>query len=149
MQQLLREPDIEPTDKVIVKGLGKTNKAYAKFIQELKQYDITLMDWRYYNDGRAWLTKGEYKWVSPRGANKVKPIFWLSIWEGFFKITFFFSTSIQPELLDLPISKGAKEIIRTAKPMGKTMRFISVIFDIKTDKQLSDVYTLAQFRKNL
>lgn len=145
--QLLRNPDIEPTDKVIAAGLGQANKTYVKFVDELKQYDIDLMQWRYYNDGNAWLTKGEYKWTTPRGANKVKPIFWLSIWEGFFKITFFFASSIQAGLLDLPISKDAKESIKNAKPMGKTMRFLPIVLDIKTDKQLDDVYALAEFRK--
>ena len=146
-QQLLRDPGIEPTDEVIAKGLGAAYKTYSKFVNELERYDISLMDWRFYNDGKAWLSKGEYKWTTPRGANKVKPIFWLSIWEGFFKITFFFASSIQAGLLDLPISKDAKESIKNAKPMGKTMRFLPIVLDIKTDKQLDDVYAPAEFRK--
>jgi hypothetical protein len=120
---------------------------YVKFIEGLKDYGITLMDWRYYNDGKAWLSKGEYKWTTPRGANKVKPIFWLSIWEGFFRAAFFFGSDVQEELLQLPISQETKEIIKNARPMGKTMRFIPVVMDIKTDQQLNDVYVVAQFRK--
>jgi hypothetical protein len=77
----------------------------------------------------------------------VTPIFWLSIWEGFFKVSFFYSTSALIELQNLPISQEAKEIITNAKPMGQKMRFIPVVIDIKTDQQLSDVYTIAQFRK--
>jgi hypothetical protein len=106
------------------------------------------MDWRFYNDGKAWLSKGEYKWTTPRGASKVKPIFWLSIWESFFRISFFFATSVRDELQDLPISQEAKDIIKNANPMGKTMQFIPVIMDIKTSKQLSDVYCIAQFHKD-
>ena len=146
-KQLLRDQIIEPTDEIIAVGLGAANDVYVKFIEELKEYGITLMDWRFYNDGKAWLSKGEYKWTTPRGANKVKPIFWLSIWEGFFRISFFFSTSLKDELQNLPISQETKEIIENAKPMGKTMRFIPVVMDIKTDQQLSDVYAIAQFRK--
>ena len=146
-QQLLRNPDIEPTKEVIAEGLGTVYKTYAKFIKELEHYGITLMDWRFYNDGKAWLSKGEYKWTTSRGTNKVKPIFWLSIWRGFFKVSFFFSPSVQGELQNLPISLGTKELIRDAKPMGKTMRFIPVVMDIKTNKQLDDVYIIAQFRK--
>jgi len=146
-KQLLRDQIIEPTDEIIADGLGAANDVYVKFIEELKEYGITLMDWRFYNDGKAWLSKGEYKWTTPRGANKVKPIFWLSIWEGFFRISFFFSTSVKDELQNLPISQETKEIIENAKPMGKTMRFIPVVMDIKTDQQLSDVYAIAQFRK--
>ena len=146
-QQLLRDPNIEPTSEVIAEGLGAAFEPYSVFISELGKYGITLMNWRFYNDGKAWLTKGEFKWTTQRGANKVKPIFWLSIWEGFFRVAFFFSTSVQAELQDLPISQETKESINSAKPMGKTMRFLPVIMDIKDSQQLGDVYHIAQFRK--
>jgi len=146
-QQLLRDQSIEPTGEVIANGLGAANSVYTQFVEVLKDYDITLMDWRYYNDGKAWLSKGEYKWTTPRGANKVKPIFWLSIWEGFFKVSFFFSSSVHEELQNLPLTKKTKELIKNAKPMGKTKRFVPVVMDIKTEKQLKDVFAIAQFRK--
>jgi len=147
-QQLLRNPDIKPTNELIAEGLGEAYTTYAKFIKELEEhYAITLMDWRFYNDGKSWLSKGEYKWTTPRGANKVKPIFWLSIWEGFFKTSFFFSASLQEELLNLAISQETKEIIKNAKSMGKKMRFMPVVLDINNEKQLNDVYAIAEFRK--
>lgn len=146
-QQLLRDANVKPTDEIIANGLGATNNTYTKFIEELKNYDIFLMDWRYYNDGKAWLSKGEYKWTTSRGTNKVKPIFWLSIWDGFFKVSFYFSEKIRDELLALPITNESKELIKNAVTNGKTMRFIPIIFDIDDDKQLDDVYILAQFRK--
>jgi len=146
-EQLLRNPEIRPTSEIIAEGLGEAYKAYVIFIKELGRYDITLMDWRFYNDGKAWLSKGEYKWTPPRGANKVKPIFWLSVWSGFFKVSFFFGSDIQGELLKLPISQNAKGLINDAKPMGKTMRFIPIVFDIANESQLSDIYALSEFRK--
>lgn len=146
-QQLLRDSNIVPTDEIIAEGLGETNTTYTKFIEELKKYNISLMDWRYYNDGKAWLSKGEYKWTTARGTNKVKPIFWLSIWEQSFRVSFFFSEKTRAELLSLPISREAKEIINNIVATGKTMKFISIIFDITEDSQLNDVYVLAKFRK--
>ena len=146
--QLLRDPETEPTSELIAEGLDAAYETYSVFVDELGEYGITLMDWRFYNDGKAWLSKGEYKWTTPRGANKVKPIFWLSIWEGFFRIAFFFSTSVLEELLDLPVSDKTKELISNAKPMGKTMRFLPVTMDIYDSQQLSDVYVIAQFRKD-
>jgi hypothetical protein len=146
--QLLRDPGIEPTSEIIAAGLGAAYEPYMKFVQELAdRYGITLMDWRFYNDGKAWLSKGEYKWTTARGANKVKPIFWLSIWEGFFKVSFFFSAGVRDELQSLPISEETKEIIKNAQPMGKTARFIPLVMDIDNDRQLSDVYAIAEFRK--
>ena len=146
-QQLLRNPEIRPTSEIIAEGLGEAYKAYVIFIKELERYGITLMDWRFYNDGKAWLSKGEYKWTTPRGTNKAKPIFWLSIWSGFFRVSFFFGSDIQGELLNLPIGQNAKELINDAKPMGKTMRFIPIVFDIANESQLGDIYVLSEFRK--
>ena len=146
-RQLLRDANIEPTVEIIADGLGATNTVYVKFIGELKKYSISLMNWRYYNDGKAWLSKGEYKWTTTRGTNKVKPIFWLSIWEEAFRVSFFFSEKVRAELLSLPITEAAKEIINNTEANGKTMKFLSIIFDITDDSQLNDVYVLAQFRK--
>ena len=147
-QQLLRDPDIIPTNEIIAEGLGAASKAYARFVQELaERYDIGLMDWRYYYDGKAWLSKGEYKWTTPRGANKVKPIFWLSIWEGFFKVSFFFPVSVRVELQNLPLAQETKDIITGAKPMGKQGKSFPLVLDIKNIKQLGDVYAIAQFKK--
>ncbi|MGL4607017.1 MAG: DUF3788 family protein [Eubacteriaceae bacterium] len=146
-QQLLRNPDIELSAEIIAQGLGIASSAYTVFLEGLKEYDVSLMNWRFYSDGKAWLSKGEYKWTTARGTNKVKPLFWLSIWEGFFKISFFFSTKAQEELLALPINQDAKSIIENAKPMGKTMKYIPVIVDVDDEKQLNNIYVLLQFRK--
>jgi len=146
-QQLLRDPGIQPTNEVIAEGLGKACKAYTKFIKGLERYDISLMDWRYYNDGKAWLSKGEYKWTTPRGANKVKPIFWLSIWSGFFRVSFFFGSDFREELLQLSISQNTKDLIQDAKPMGKTMRFVPIVFDVSNEALLNDLYILSEFKK--
>ncbi len=146
-QQLLRNPNVVPTSEIISEGLGSVSGVYTKFIERLKQYDVSLMDWRFYNDGKVWLSKGEYKWTTKRGTNKVKPLFWLSIWEGFFKVSFNFKLETKEELLNLPISDESKDIIKNAEASGKTMKFIPVIFDVDDEKQLNDIYVLMQFRK--
>ena len=145
--QLLRDPNVQPTAEVIAQGLGKANDAFVKFAEGLQKYGITLMNWRYYKDGKSWLSKGEYKWTTARGADKVKPIFWLSIWDGFFKLGFYFGGEVREELLKLPISAAAKELIANAKPMGKTARFLPVVFDVTDEKQLNDVFLIAEYRK--
>lgn len=146
-QQLLRDPNIVPIAEVIADGLGTTNNVYIKFVEELKKQDISLMEWRYYNDGKAWLSKGEYKWTTTRGTNKVKPMFWLSIWDGFFKVSFFFNEKTRNQLLSLSISEETKEMIKNIKPNGDKMKFLSVIFDVDNVKQFNDIFVLSQFRK--
>lgn len=146
-QQLLRDAGIKPSAGIIAQDLGATNAVYLKFLEELKEHGISLMDWRYYNDGKAWLSKGEYKWTTSRGTPKVKPLFWLSIWEGAFRVSFFFSEKLRARLLALPLSEATRETISQTEPNGKTMRFLSVALDITEQRQLADVYLLAEFRK--
>lgn len=86
--QLLRNPDIEPSSNVIAEALGESNSAYIKFINELASHDIHL-ELRYYNDGKAWLAKGIFRWTGARGGQKETTGFWLSIWNGFFKVTIY------------------------------------------------------------
>lgn len=93
--QLFKEPKIKPTNELIAKGLGLSYDSYINLIEKMKQESITLMNWRYYNDGKVWFSKGEYNWITSRGTNKVKPIFWTSIWKGFFRINFFFSENLE------------------------------------------------------
>ncbi|MFV0528412.1 MAG: DUF3788 family protein [Lachnospiraceae bacterium] len=147
VQQLLRDATIKPTAEIIADGLGVTNAIYTKFIEELRKYSISLMDWRYYNDGKAWLSKGEYKWTTARGTNKVKPIFWLSIWEESFRVSFNFSEKIRAELIALPISEATKKIICNTEPNGKTIKFLPIVFNITEGNQLNDIYVLVEFRK--
>lgn len=147
-KQLLRDPNTPPTPQNISEGLGNSYDVYVDFIKKLEDREITFMDWRYYNDGKSWLTKAEYKWTTARGTSKVKPIFWLSIWEGYFKVSFLFSNKIKDELLSLPLSQDVKKIINNTKPLGKTMQYLPIVLDVKTDKYLNDIYLLSEFRKN-
>lgn len=87
-KQLFRDKNVKPTEQLIAESLGEGYVIYQRFIETLENEGISLMDWRYYQDGKAWLSKGEYKWTTTRGTNKVKPIFWLSMWEDFFKSPF-------------------------------------------------------------
>ena len=147
-EQLLRDATVPPTAEIIAEGLGDAYPIYTTFLNALDTYTISLMDWRYYNDGKAWLSKGEYKWVTKRGTQKVKPLFWLSIWSGFFRVAFFFSEKTRADLLSLPLSERAKGIINHTAPSGKSMQYLSIIFDITDDTLLDDIYILSQFRKD-
>lgn len=146
-QQVLRDPNIPPTGEVIAAGLGTANRVYTKFLEELKKYDISLMEWRYYNDGKAWLSKGEYKWTTSRGTNKAKPIFWISIWRGFFKVSFLFNEKTRDELLSLSISEKTKKMIKSIKPNGNKIKSLSVVFNVDNVNQFNDIFQLSKFRK--
>jgi hypothetical protein len=144
-EQLLRDPGTEPTGEVIAEALGAANGAYIKFIGGLKSRGIEV-DWRYYNDGKAWLGKGLYKWTTSRGTQKETTAFWLSIWDGFFKVSVFIPEKARVDALNLPLGSETKKMIDGAKQMGK-LKFFPLVFELASDELLGDVYMLADFRK--
>jgi len=145
--QLLREPNIIPTTKIIAKALGSANNAYAKFTKQLQSHNIQT-NWRYYNDGKAWLGKGLYKWTSTRGTAKETTAFWLSIWDGFFKITIYIPEKYRADALNLSLNNEMRKIIEDAKQIGK-LKFFPLTFDLCSDILFDEIFTLIDFRKTL
>jgi len=145
-EQLLRNPDIEPTSDVIAKALGESNNAYIKFINEIASHDIHL-DWRYYNDGKAWLAKGLFKWTGVRGGQNKITVFWLSIWDGFFKVTIYIPEKSRADVLSLPLDNEVKLMISDSRKMGK-LNYFPLVFDLRSDEMFEAVFMLADFRKS-
>ncbi len=145
--QLLRDPNIQPTNDVMAVILGEQYAAYTKFLGMLAGSDVTPQ-WRYYKDGKAWLAKGLYKWKSVRGTDKEKTIFWLSIWDGFFKVSFFFAEKVRSSMPGLAVSENTKRMIEDAKPMGK-LKFFPLIFDVCSDDLFDDLSVLIDYQKSI
>ena len=138
-QMLLRDADIFPSDKILEEALGKNiHNVLLSFLEAVtnKEYGLVI-EWRYYNDGKAWLGKAVYK---------KKTIFWLSVWEGFFKTSFFFTEKHLEAIAELAISETIKDEFAKAKTIGK---LIPMIFDINEENQLDDLLTVVQFKKSL
>lgn len=146
-EQLLRNPDIQPSSDVIAKALKEAGNTYIKFINELIKHNIEI-EWRYYTDGKAWLAKGLYKWKGVRGGLKETTVFWLSVWDGFFKLTIFIPEKNREDALNLPLSDDINKMISESKQMGK-LKFFPVVFDLYSDELLPSVFTLLDFRKNI
>jgi len=87
-KQLLRDANIMPAGEVIAEGLGPAYNSYILFLEKLYYRGVKL-NWHYYSDGKAWLAKGLYKWVTSRGTQKETTALWLSIWEDFFRVTIY------------------------------------------------------------
>jgi len=145
--QLMRDFDIEPTIENISECLGFANTAYTKFINELKSHNI-VVNWRYYKDGKAWLGKGLYKWTTTRGTKKETTAFWLSVWNGFFKVTIYIPEKYRTEALKLSLSDEMKEMIKASKQMGK-LKFFPITFNLRSDEMFNELFTIINFRKIL
>lgn len=136
--QLLREQEIFPSDEVLKNVLGNVYPIYESVMNTItgSEYGLTH-EWNYYKDGKSWLCK-----VS----NKKKTVFWLSIWEGYFQIGFFFTEKHLEGIAALDIDGNIKDDFCKAKPIGK---LIPMIFKISQKEQLPDLLKVVEFKKTL
>ena len=138
-RMFLRDPEIFPSDEILRDALGDAvYKILESFLVTISgaEYGLTV-EWRYYNDGKAWLAKAVYK---------KKTILWLSVWDGFFKTSLYFTEKHLEAIAALEISETIKEEFAAAKSIGK---LIPMIMDVSTGKQLDDLLTVVRFKKNL
>jgi hypothetical protein len=135
---LLREAEIEPTDEVLEKALGKEVFEVYRELQKDISTEFSLgHEWKFYRDGKAWLLKATCK---------KKTIFWLSIWEKFIKTSFYFTEKTRSGIFDLAISGKIKESFDKTESVGK---LIPLIFDIEEKKQLNDFREIVKYKKSL
>ncbi|MDR0431424.1 MAG: DUF3788 domain-containing protein [Tannerellaceae bacterium] len=136
---LLRTPDIYPSNEVLKATLGETiYPVLESFLTTITNEEYALTpEWRFYNDGKAWLCKVVYK---------KKTILWLSVWEGFFKTSFYFTEKHLEGIAALDIFESIKADFAQAKPSG---RLIPMIIDVKGESQLTDLLTIIRHKKSL
>lgn len=137
-QMLLRDTNIYPSNEVLKDILGDVYSMLDSFQKTITSDEYGLInEWRYYNDGKVWLCKVQYK---------KKTILWLSVWEGFFKTSFYFTEKHLEAIAALDIAESIKEDFCKAKPSG---RLIAMIIDINKEEQLEDLLTVVRFKKSL
>ena len=54
-----------------------------------------------------------------QGNTKEMTAFWLSIWDGFFKVSFFLPVRIREDVLNLPLGNEVKGMVEASEQMGK------------------------------
>lgn len=138
-QMLLRDPHIYPSNEVLKNVLGDSVYHILHiFLTTITNEEYALsIEWRYYNDGKAWLGKIQYK---------KKTILWLSVWEVFFKTSFYFTEKHLEAIAALNISESVKDNFYKAKLSG---RLIPMIIDVSEEEQLADLLTIMQCKKRL
>lgn len=133
-QQLLRQADVYPSDPVLAAALGDCHEAYQVLVSRLPEAQVQL-EWRYYNDGKAWLGKA---------AAKKKTVFWLSVWQGFFRVSFFFTEKTRGGIQALPIADELKLRIQNEPARGK---LIPLLVDVRRPDHLEDVFALISYKQ--
>lgn len=124
-----------PDDHVLAKHLGKTKSVWDAFAAGVAAtFPEASLEWRYYSDGCAWLCKL---------SRKKKTVCWISIWDKFFKTTFYFTAKSDKDIENLALSPDAKHSYRTKKGTGKLK---PLTLEVRTRQALKDVFVLAKYK---
>ena len=134
----LTDPAVSPSRKVLEHALGKAYSAYEDLMNTItgNNYALTPL-WHYYNDGKAWLCKVQYK---------KKTVFWLSVWNQYFKLGFYFTEKNGKGIFDLDIDEVIKKEFKEHKPVGK---LLPLVLSITKKAQLKDALKIIEYKKNL
>jgi hypothetical protein len=132
---LLNDKDVYPDDEALQQYLGGTKAIWDRFTAQLRtDFSGITLEWRYYTDGKAWLAKV---------VHKQKTICWVSVWERFFKITFYFMQKNDTDIAELQIDRRAKEHYLSHKGFGKLK---PLSFEVKTGRTLKDVIIVMRYK---
>ena len=117
---LFSDPDIKPDEKQVFAKIGSKKKLWQALISFMSDnYKESEGTWNYYNDGKRWL----FKMVL-----KKKTVFWGTILEGAFKITFYFGGKAEPVIVASNLPEDAKQQFLTGTRYGK-IRAITILMN--------------------
>jgi len=135
---LLNDKEIYPDNEVIKKYLFDTFDLWNKFIDMLRRdYPKYNTEWRYYNDGKSWLFKVTHK---------KKTICWVSVWDSFFKTTFYFNNKADDIIKSSQLDENIKSEYFQRETKGK-IKPISI--EVKSAKDLDIVKEVVKIKNNL
>lgn len=121
-QFVLTDEKQVPTEKIIYSHIGKSKTIWKLLFDHIhSNYPDLTEEWRYYKDGKSWLMKV---------VKKKKTIFWLSINEDGFVITFYFTDKAEDLIFKSLISDELKAQFRNGKRYNK-IRGLTVKMDSK------------------
>ncbi len=123
-QPVLNDKNQFPTEQVILSHIGKTKTLWQSFFKYLNTDHADLAEeWRYYNDGKSWLMKV---------TRKSKTVFWLSVTENAFRVTFYFTDKASQAIERSSVSSELKQQFKSGRTFGK-IRGLTVKFQGKKD----------------
>jgi hypothetical protein len=123
-KMVLSDKSVIPTDDFIFSIIGERKVHWLKIMNYLSEnYPDATGSWNYYNDGKQWL----FKYV-----RKKKTIFWSSVLNDTFRITFYLGNKAELIIENSDLPKSIKEEFKTAKKYG-LIRPVSFIIKDQTD----------------
>ncbi len=123
---VLGDKNIYPTEEFIFSKIGNKKIIWSKIMNYVTEnYPDAASEWRYYNDGKQWLFKL---------TRKKKTIFWLSLLEDTFRITFYFGDKAEPLIKASSLPGNVKNDFSAAKRFG-SLRPVTTILSTISDAE--------------
>lgn len=136
--QRLKQQEVFPSKEVLQNTLGSIYPVYESLMNNITNLPYGLAhEWNYYKDAKSWLCKVFHK---------KKTIFWLSVWEGYFQISVYFTEKHLENIAALDIDKQIKEDFYRMKPVGK---LLPMIFRMDRKEQLPDLLKVIELKKEI
>lgn len=132
----LKDKEIFPSDEVLENVLGESFSAFKCLNDALLSYEI-IPEWNYYRDGNVWLSKLLFR---------KKNLGWISVFDGYFSITCYFTEKHIEKIESSAISQSTKEVFYSAKPHG---RLIPMTIPVHNNLLPEDVLIMLLFKKGL
>jgi hypothetical protein len=131
---VLTDPAVQPTEELIYSIIGENSVYWEKIVDYLYENHSDISEqWRFYNDGKAWLY---------RTLRKKDTIYWIGVQKDTFRVSFWLSEKAIPMIESSDLPEHIKEEYRNAKPFNHS-RCVTVIMgsaeDLENVKKLIDL----------
>ena len=114
---VLTDKSVFPHDDLVFSYLGQNSIYWQKLLDAVRaRYPDVREVWNYYNDGKRWLL---------RTMRKKKTICWIGVFDGGFRITFYFGDKAESIIEGSDLPEILKDEFRNGKRFGK-IRAISI-----------------------
>lgn len=132
---ILFDSDIYPSDAIIFEHIGEYKTLWNCFFKEIADDYPTLNgNWKYYNDVKSWL----YKMT-----NKSKTIFWLSLYENSFRVTYYFNSKNEDFVYNSSLPQEIKDSFKT---MNSGKKFKNFTITVKSRDDLGIIMNLLSIK---
>jgi len=126
----------EPPDAVRIKEILKDKylvlEAIRKFIHE--NIGETVEDWKYYGEKNGWVLKTYLK---------KRNLFFIGIYDDYFRIAFVFGDKTFKLIMESPVSIKTKKTLNEAKKYAEGR---AIHFEVRDDQDLEDIETLIRIQ---
>jgi len=135
---VLGDKSVYPSEEILFSIIGDKKIVWQKIISYAREkYDNITGEWRFYNDGKQWLFKLQYK---------KKTVFWSGVLQDTFRITFYFGKKAEPVITESNLPEKIREDFVTGKQYGNT-RAISI--KVSGTSDLETIYKLIDLKAKM